>query len=166
MKWISCEIHKQNGWLGCSKMQLRFSIRRSMRGSASLLSRLRRWERRSYSARSAACGSLRDQVRDCSTRTIVAVGSNCPAGSQPNITKDAYRISMRAAGQGAFRGRKPRDDTFKFMKPWRRGGRTREASGASRRSRYVGALSAVTRMRRGCEVRPGRRVTSSAALYF
>jgi hypothetical protein len=54
---------------------------------------------------------------------------------------------MPAAGQGAFRGRKPRDGTFKSIKPRLRSGRAREARGAQRRSRCFGALSAVTRMR-------------------
>src|SRR6516162_862063 len=41
---------------------------------------------------------------------------------------------MRATGQGAFRGRKPRDDTFRFTKPWRLGGRVCDASDTRRQS--------------------------------
>jgi hypothetical protein len=60
---------------------------------------------------------------------------------QPNIARDVYRISMRVAGQGAFHGRRPRDDTSKFIKPRLPSGRVRDTSGAGKGSRCFRDLS-------------------------
>jgi hypothetical protein len=80
---------------------------------------------------------------------------------------DVHRISMRVAGQGAFRGRRPRDDTSKFIKPRRRNGRVRQASGARKRSHCFGGLSAVARLRRvSTAIAPAHQWPGSRSIFY